>query len=92
MFCENIDIFNNFQCEIGLSIRRKEMYQSYNSFGVSSRKRIPLSFSLMSMVARRLKLRFRALPENRAAIKATLMISDTAKLMMLRFLLKTYTH
>jgi len=32
-----------------------------------------LSFSLMSMVTRHLKLRFRALPENRAAIKAALM-------------------
>ena len=53
---------------------------------MSLRKRISLFFSLMSMVARRLKLRFRDLPEKRAAIKAALMISDTAKLMMSRFL------
>ncbi len=24
IFCENTDIFDNFQCEIGLSIRRKK--------------------------------------------------------------------
>ncbi len=38
------------------------------------------------MVARRLKLRFRDLPENRAAIKAALMINVTAWVMTSKFL------
>jgi len=44
------------------------------------------------MVARLLKLRFRDLPENRAAITTALMISDTAKLMMSRFFHEVYYH
>jgi hypothetical protein len=45
------------------------------------------AFSLMSMAARRLRLRFRTLPEYLAATMAALKISETAKVIVSRLLL-----
>ena len=56
---------------------------------MSLRKMISLSLASASMEASRFKLRFRTLPEKRAASKAALMISETAALMISRFFVMT---